>query len=212
MSKEIFKNISQAVLQGRAKKVKELVNSAINDDENPEIILNEAILKGMDTVGEKFKNNEMFIPEVMMSAKAVKEGVKLIKPLLNSETSGDKGTVVIGTVKGDRHDIGKNLVCMMMQGKGINVIDLGIDVASEKFIQSAKENNAKIICCSALLTTTVDEMQKVVDTVKKSDLKDKVKVMIGGAPVTQEFCDKIGADAYSEDAASAAEKAIEFLS
>ncbi|MDO4731127.1 MAG: corrinoid protein, partial [Clostridia bacterium] len=207
MPNEIFENIKNSVLQGRGKKTAEFVKLALSENFLPEDILNNAILPGMDIVGDKFKNNEMFIPEVMMAARAVNSGVDLLKPLMSSNSQNLKGTVVIGTVKGDKHDIGKNLVCMMMRGKGINVIDLGVDVPCDKFIDSAVENNAGIICCSALLTTTVSQMKTVVDALKNKGLNDKIKVMIGGAPVTQEYCDKIGADAYSEDAASAASTA-----
>ena len=156
-----------------------------------------------------FKNNEVFVPEVLIAARAMNAGMEVLKPYLVKDDVEPVGTVVIGTVKGDLHDIGKNLVGMMMKGKGFNVVDLGSDVTPEKFVEAARENNAKIIACSALLTTTMKEMANVVKAVDASDLKGKVKVMVGGAPVNDAFCQSIGADKYTPDAASAADAALE---
>lgn len=163
----------------------------------------------MSIVGERFKNEEIFVPEVLIAARAMNKGVDVLKPYLQDNETYNKGKAVIGTVKGDLHDIGKNLVKIMLEGKGIEVIDLGTDVSAERFIDEAKKNNVDIICCSALLTTTMDEMKRVVDLVRAEKLD--VKIMIGGAPVNQEFCDEIGADYYTDDAGSAAEVAQSIL-
>ena len=192
--------------QGRAPKVKEKVQEALDQGISAKDILEEGLLSGMSVIGEKFKNNEVYVPEVLIAARAMNAGVALLKPYLVDAGVEAKGTVVIGTVKGDLHDIGKNLVKMMMEGKGLNVVDLGVDVSAEQFVSAAKENNADIIACSALLTTTMTEMKNVVDAVKAESLD--VKVMVGGAPVTQNFCDSIGANSYTADAASAADAAL----
>lgn len=163
----------------------------------------------MSIVGEKFKNNEVFVPEVLVAARAMNAGIEILKPHLVSEGVESKGTAVIGTVKGDLHDIGKNLVKMMLEGKGLEVFDLGVDVDADTFVNAAKEHNAQIICCSALLTTTMGEMKNVVEKVAEAGMQDKVKIMIGGAPITQSYCDSIGADYYTSDAASAADVALE---
>ena len=206
----ILEEISTLLQAGRAPKVKEAVQQALDEGLAPKVILEEGLLAGMSIVGDKFRDGEVFVPEVLIAARAMNKGVEVLKPHMASGDIADKGTVVIGTVRGDLHDIGKNLVKMMMEGKGLKVIDLGVDVSPEKFIEAARENQAQIIACSALLTTTMGEMKNVVDGVAASDLKGKVKVMIGGAPITQSFCDTIGADSYTTDAASAADVALEF--
>ena len=203
---EILNDISTLLQQGRAPKVKEKVQEALDQGISAKDILEEGLLSGMSVIGEKFKNNEVYVPEVLIAARAMNAGVALLKPYLVDAGVEAKGTVVIGTVKGDLHDIGKNLVKMMMEGKGLEVIDLGVDVSPEQFVSAAKENNADIIACSALLTTTMTEMKNVVDAVKAESLD--VKVMVGGAPVTQNFCDSIGANSYTADAASAADAAL----
>lgn len=208
----ILVEISDFMQKGKSIKVKELVPMALEQGIPAKQILDEALLHGMGIIGEKFKNNEIFVPEVLVAARAMNAGTTILKPHLAGDTSTEKGVAVIGTVKGDLHDIGKNLVKMMLEGKGITVHDLGVDVPPEVYIAKAKEHNASIICCSALLTTTMNEIKNVVDAVKESDLAGKVTVMIGGAPVTQDFCDKIGADCYTVDAAAAADAAIEILS
>lgn len=204
---EILNDISTLLQQGRAPKVKEKVEEALAQGIPAKDILEQGLLAGMGVIGEKFKNNEVYVPEVLIAARAMNAGVAILKPHLIEAGVETKGTVVIGTVKGDLHDIGKNLVKMMMEGKGLNVVDLGVDVSAEKFVTAAKENNADIIACSALLTTTMTEMKNVVDAVKAESLD--VKVMVGGAPVTQSFCDSIGATSYAADAASAADAALE---
>ena len=205
----IINEISENLQTGKVKAVKELVQTAINEGIDPSTILNDGLLSGMNVIGEKFKNNEVYVPEVLVAARAMNAGVQLLKPLLIEEGVQAKGRVCIGTVQGDLHDIGKNLVKMMMEGKGIEVIDLGTDVSPETFVNTAIEKDCQIICCSALLTTTMDVMGEVVKCAEKAGIRDKVKIMVGGAPVTQEFCDKIGADCYTSDAASAADAAVE---
>ena len=203
----ILKEISQYLQQGRAKNVKELVQKALDEGIDARTILNEGLLDGMSIIGEKFKNNEVYVPEVLIAARAMYAGMDVLKPVLSSSGVESIGKVVLGTVKGDLHDIGKNLVKMMMEGRGLEVIDLGIDVPPEKFIEAAKEHNAQIIACSALLTTTMTEMKNVVEAAKEAGIRDKVTIMVGGAPVTENFCKSIGADIYEPDAASAAESA-----
>lgn len=203
----ILEEISMNLQKGKAKTVKELVQQAIDEGMSAKVILEEGLLSGMNVIGVKFKNNEVYVPDVLIAARAMNAGTALLKPLLASDGVEAKGKVVIGTVKGDLHDIGKNLVRMMMEGKGLEVIDLGVDVPPEKFIDSAKETGAQIIACSALLTTTMGEMQKVIDATQTAGIRDKVKIMIGGAPVTENYCKQINADYYTPDAASAAEVA-----
>lgn len=205
---EILNEICTLLQQGRAPKVKELITQALDMGINAQEILEKALLPGMSVIGEKFKNNEIFVPEVLIAARAMNAGTEILKPHLVNDGVKSKGVAVIGTVKGDLHDIGKNLVKLMLEGKGLEVIDLGVDVAPETFIEKATEHNADIICCSALLTTTMAEMKNVVDKVKQSPIAGKVKVMIGGAPVSQSFCESIGADYYTADAASASDVAV----
>ncbi|HEX3047136.1 MAG TPA: corrinoid protein [Bacillota bacterium] len=204
----LLEDVSSSLQQGNAKKVKELVQQAIDDGIDAKTILEEGLLSGMNIIGVKFKNNEVYVPDVLIAARAMNAGTELLKPLLISSGVKAYGKVVLGTVKGDLHDIGKNLVRMMMEGKGLEVIDLGIDVSPEKFITAAQENQAQIIACSALLTTTMTEMKNVVQACEAAGLRKKVTIMVGGAPVTDSFCKSIGADLYAPDAASAAEEAV----
>lgn len=204
----LLEEIGAFVQRGRAPKVKELVMQAIEEGIAPQQILDESLLGAMSIVGEKFKKNEIFVPEVLVAARAMNAGVEILRPYLVASGVTTKGTAVIGTVKGDLHDIGKNLVKMMLEGKGLEVIDLGVDVPAETFIEKAKVYNVKVICCSALLTTTMIEMKNVVEQAKKEGIRDNVKIMIGGAPITQSFCENIGADYYTPDAASAADVAL----
>ena len=208
----ILTDISENLQRGKAKIVKELVQQAIDEGIPVQQILDEGLLSGMGVIGEKFKNNEVFVPEVLVAARAMNMGAQLLKPLMADAGVEAAGKVCIGTVKGDLHDIGKNLVKMMVEGKGIEVVDLGVDVEPQAFVQAAIEHSAGIIGCSALLTTTMPVMGEVVEQVKSAGIRDKVKIMVGGAPVTQEFCDSIGADYYTEDAASAAVCAAQILS
>lgn len=208
----ILEEISGLLQQGRAPLVKEKVQEALDQGISPKDILEKGLLDGMGIIGEKFKNNEVFVPEVLIAARAMNAGVSILKPHLVEAGVESKGTAVIGTVKGDLHDIGKNLVKMMLEGKGLSVIDLGVDVPSEQFVQAAIDNKADIICCSALLTTTMGEMKNVVEAAVQMGIRDKVKIMVGGAPITQSFCDSIGADCYTPDAASASDAALAFCS
>ena len=204
----ILTDISENLQRGKAKIVKELVQQAIDQGIPVREILEDGLLAGMSVIGEKFKNNEVFVPEVLIAARAMNQGVALLKPLLAEAGVKASGKVCIGTVQGDLHDIGKNLVKLMLEGKGLEVIDLGTDVAPETFVQTAIDQNCQIICCSALLTTTMGVMADVVKAAESAGIRDKVKIMIGGAPVNQAFCDQIGADVYTSDAASAAEAAV----
>ena len=201
--------LSEFLQKGRAKEVKELVQAALDEGVSAKIILEDGLMSGMSIIGVKFKNNEVFVPEVLIAARAMNAGTELLKPFLVDAGVVSKGTVILGTVKGDLHDIGKNLVGMMMEGKGLNVVDLGTDVTPKQFVEAAISNNANIIACSALLTTTMTEMQNVVKEADSAGIRDKVKIMIGGAPVTTSYCENIGADYYTADAASASEVAVE---
>ena len=203
-----FEEISALLQRGKAKDLAALVTEELAAGVNPKDILNEGLIAGMGIVGTKFKNNEIFVPEVLIAARAMNAALAILKPALADSGVEPIGTAVICTVKGDLHDIGKNLVKMMIEGTGIKVVDLGVDCTAEKVVEAVKENDADIVCLSALLTTTMGEMKRVVELVNASDLRDKVKVMIGGAPVTDDFCQSIGADQYTPDAASAAEEAV----
>ena len=206
----ILVEISENLQKGKAKIVKELVQQAIDAGIPVAQILEEGLIAGMNVVGEKFKNNEVYVPEVLVAARAMNMGVAVLKPHLAASGVKATGKVCIGTVQGDLHDIGKNLVKMMMEGKGLEVVDLGTDVAPETFINTAIEQDCQVICCSALLTTTMSVMADVVKALETAGVRDKIKVMIGGAPINQAFCDSIGADRYTVDAASAADAAVEF--
>ncbi|MBO4406778.1 MAG: corrinoid protein [Clostridia bacterium] len=210
MSVEMLNEISAQLQRGRAKNVKELVTNALEAGLSAEKILNEGLLAGMTEVGEKFKTGEVYVPEVLVAARAMNAGVEILKPLLAAEGVKATGRVCIGTVQGDLHDIGKNLVKMMLEGKGLEVIDLGTDVSPDTFVNTAIEQNCQVICCSALLTTTMGVMEEVVKKAEAAGIRDKVKIMIGGAPVDEAYCRKIGADKYTPDAASAADAAVAF--
>ena len=203
----MINKVSELVIKGKAKLITGAVAEAIEAGCAPEEILN-AMIGAMDVVGENFKNGTIFVPEMLISAKAMKKGVETLKPHLAAGAAGALGKVIIGTVAGDLHDIGKNLVAMMIESAGFEVIDLGVDVPAEKFV-GAYEEGVKIIACSALLTTTMPAMQATLEAINAAPWRANVKVMVGGAPITQEFADSIGADAYTPDAASAAKKAKE---
>ena len=205
-------DISLKLQAGKAKDVKLLVQQAIDEGIPAKEILEKGLLDGMSIIGEKFKNMEVFVPDVLVAARAMNMGAALLKPLLAQEGVKASGKVCIGTVQGDLHDIGKNLVKMMMEGRGLEVIDLGTDVAPQTFIDTAKNENCQIICCSALLTTTMGVMGDVVKAAEAAGIRDQVKIMVGGAPVSEAFCREIGADAYTMDAASAADCAVEYVS
>ena len=204
-----LESVSDLVVRGKSKLIANEVQSALDAGEEPTALLN-TMIDAMGVVGEKFKKNEIFVPEMLVAARAMKKGVEVLKPHLATGVAGANGKVIIGTVAGDLHDIGKNLVAMMIESAGFEVIDLGVDVPAEKFIETYNANpDTKIIALSALLTTTMGAMKDAVEALKAAGIADKVKIMVGGAPITQEFCDEIGADAYTADAASAAEKAKE---
>ena len=207
-----LQNVSDLITRGKAKLVPAAVQEALDEGiAAPEIL--DTMIGAMDVVGEKFKNNEIFVPEMLISAKAMKKGVEVLKPHLASGAVGSMGKMIMGTVAGDLHDIGKNLVIMMIESAGFEVIDLGVDVPIERFISAYEENpDTKIIGCSALLTTTMPALADTVAAINAAPWRSKVKVMVGGAPITQEFADKIGADAYTADAASAAKCAKELVS
>ena len=207
-----LQDISIKLQAGKAKDVKALVQQAIDEGIPAQKILEEGLISGMNIVGEKFKNNEVFVPEVLVAARAMNMGTNLLKPLLDAEGAKANGKVCFGTVKGDLHDIGKNLVKMMLEGKGIEVVDLGTDVSPEMFVNTAKEQQCQIICCSALLTTTMGVMEDVVKAAEAAGIRDQVKIMIGGAPITEAYAKQIGADAYTPDAATAADVAVQFCS
>ncbi len=202
-----IQEIDQLIQQGRGKKVCETIQAAMDEGISAADILREGMLPAMSAIGEKFKNNEVFVPEVLVAARAMNMGMALLKPYMADCGIEPAGTAVIGTVRGDMHDIGKNLVKMMIEGKGLRVVDLGVDVSPEKFLEAAEENHADIICCSALLTTTMGEIKNILAYLEARNVRSKYKVMIGGAPVSQSYCDAIGADYYTPDAASAADVA-----
>jgi 5-methyltetrahydrofolate--homocysteine methyltransferase len=201
----ILEEISEMVQRGKAKDVVALVNQALDEGIRAQEILDTGLLKGMSELGVRFKNNEVFVPEVLIAARALNQGSAVLKAKLVEEGAKAIGTVVLATVAGDLHDIGKNLVRMMMEGVGLTVVDLGVDVPDDKIVEAVKEHNPDIVALSALLTTTMDQQVSVIKALQTAGLRDKVKVMVGGAPITQSFCDKIGADAYTPDASSAAE-------
>ena len=188
------------VEKGKAKVIANAVQEALDAGCDPTEILNDGMIKAMDAVGEKFKNGEIFVPEMLVAARAMKKGVEVLKPHLATGAAGAAGKVIIGTVAGDLHDIGKNLVSMMLESAGFEVIDLGVDVPKEKFVEAYEANpDTKIICCSALLTTTMPALKDAVALINEASFRPNVKVMVGGAPITQAFADEIGADAYTED-------------
>lgn len=203
----LIQEISEFLQKGRAKNVKTLVQQALDEGMDPKVILNEGLLDGMMIIGGKFKRNEIFVPEVLVAARALNAGLNILEPKLIEIGNEPIGRAVIGTVKGDLHDIGKNLVAMMLKGAGFEVYDAGVDVTPEAFIEKAEETNADIICMSALLTTTMINMGELVEELKKRNLREKYIVMIGGAPVNESFAEQIGADYYTPDAATAAEVA-----
>jgi len=203
--------LKDAVINGDAKGCTLLTEVAIQAGHSPQKILTEALVPAMQVVGDKFRCNEVYVPEVLVAARAMKKSLGLLKPLLTQTGAKPVGTAVIGTVKGDLHDIGKNLVGMMLEGAGFEVIDLGADVGPEKFVQAAKDARAQIVGISTLLTTTMLGMKDVLHALERAELRSKVKVMVGGAPVTQSFADELGADGYGESAADAVDKAKELL-
>lgn len=206
-----LEELESLVIKGKAKKVTAAVQELVDEGVSPSDALS-TMIGAMGIVGEKFKNGEIFVPEMLVAAKSMKSGVEVLKPYLTSGEVGALGTVIIGTVSGDMHDIGKNLVAMMIESKGFTVIDLGVDVPKEKFVEACIEHpEAKVVALSALLTTTMGAMEETVELLNKQEFRSRIRIMVGGAPITREFCERIGADAFTQDAASAAEKARELV-
>ena len=202
--------LAQAIINGKAPDAKAITESALAEGTNPGDVLNNGLVAGMNVVGEKFKNNEFYVPEVLIAARAMKAAMELLRPQLAKSGVAPAGRVAIGTVRGDLHDIGKNLVAMMLEGAGFEINDLNVDVKPEQFVDAVR-NGADIIAMSALLTTTMPAMKDTIEALKSEGVRDRARVMIGGAPVTQNYCDEIGADGYAPDAASAVDKAKELL-
>ena len=207
MSTLLLQEISEKLQRGRAKDVSALVTQALESGIAPEVILNDGLVCGMNVIGEQFKQNQVFVPEVLVAARAMNAGLKILKPALSGAGVEPLGTAVICTVKGDMHDIGKNLVKMMIEGQGIACIDLGVDVDPQTIVDTVRDNDVQLVCLSALLTTTMHGQKDVIDALTAAGLRDKVRVMVGGAPITQEFADQIGADCYTLDAATASTEA-----
>jgi 5-methyltetrahydrofolate--homocysteine methyltransferase len=206
-----YNEISDLLQRGKAKDIVVSVQKALDDGAPAGDILEKALMEGMNVVGGKFKRNEIFVPEVLIAARAMNKATETLKPHLAKAGVNPVGKAVICTVKGDLHDIGKNLVKMMIEGKGIEAVDLGVDCDSQKIVDTVKESGAKVVCLSALLTTTMTSQKDVIDALTSAGIRNQVKVMVGGAPVTQSFADEIGADAYTSDAASAAEVCRSFF-
>jgi len=209
---EILEILKEMVVNGKHKEIEAQVQSAIDSGIDLNRIINDALISAMDIIGKRFADSEIYVPEMLVSAMTMKLGLEKIKPLLTEEEIETKGTILMGTVKGDLHDIGKNLVAMMLEGAGFKVIDLGVDVKIENLVQILKEKKADILGLSALLTTTMPEMSKVIETLEVEGLRDNVKVIVGGAPIDKKFADKIGADGYAKDAAEAVQVARELVS
>jgi len=198
-----FEELSQSVISGNLKKVKKLTQELIDEGVSPIDIINLGLIAGMGVVGARFKNGEMYVPEVLVAARSMSAGIELVKPLIADKDMPSAGRVLLGTVKGDLHDIGKNLVGMMLESRGYTVINAGIDVSPEKFVQAIKEHNPDILAMSALLTTTMLHMKDTIELMKEEGIKDQIKIIIGGAPISQDFADEVGADGFAPDAASA---------
>jgi 5-methyltetrahydrofolate--homocysteine methyltransferase len=206
-----YEDLAQCVISGDRDKVKGITTTLIDEGKDPLEIINRGLIGGMAVVGARFKNDEMFVPEVLMSAKTMGLGMELVKPLIADQGMPTSGKVLLGTVQGDMHDIGKNLVGMMLESAGFSVIDIGIDIEPDKFAAAIKKENPDILAMSALLTTTMMHMKDTIDLLKEQGLRNKVKVIIGGAPISQEFADNIGADGFAPDAASAADLCKELI-
>lgn len=204
-----LERISDFLQKGRSAKVKEAVIQALEENIPPRVIMEKGLLDGMREVAEKFKIDEVFVPQVLVASRAINAGLQILRPYLLADEHEPIGVVILGTVKGDMHDIGKNIVHIMMESKGLKVIDLGVDVSAEQFYNAAVDNNASVVCCSALLTATMEEMRHVVELFTEKNYRNKVKIMVGGAPVSKRFCEYIGADIYTDDAVEAANVAYE---
>jgi corrinoid protein of di/trimethylamine methyltransferase len=208
---EILEKVANALIAGKQDEVVKLTQEALDAGTAAKEILDNGLLAGMDVVGQRFKAGDMFIPEVLLCARCMHGAMDILKPLLSEGDAAGAGTYLIGTVEGDLHDIGKNLVSMMLQGAGFKVVDLGTNITAQQFVDAVKEHNPQVVGMSALLTTTMPKMEETIAALKEAGIRDQVKIMAGGAPVTQDFVDKIGADAYGANAASAVEKAKELV-
>ncbi len=208
---EILQRISEELQEGNYRDMPKLVQEALDTGISPSVILSDGLVAGMDVVGEKFRCDEIFMPEVLISAKAMQAGMEVLRPKLIETGAKLAGKVIMGTVKGDVHDIGKNLVKMLMEGAGFEVIDLGIDVPSEKFVEAVRSNRPNILGLSALLTTTMPMMKEVIESLIEAGIREVLKIMVGGAPITEKFAKDIGADGYAPDAASAVVRARELI-
>ncbi|RKX75540.1 MAG: cobalamin-binding protein [Spirochaetes bacterium] len=206
-----FEAMANSVIAGQVDKVSELVKKAVDEGTKPMDIINKGLMNGMNVVGQRFKAGEMYIPEVLMSAKSMTAGMEIVKPLIVGGEMASKGKVVLGTVKGDLHDIGKKLVGMIMESAGIEVVNLGIDIAPEKFADAVREHKPDVLGMSALLTTTMLAMKDTIEVLKEEGLRDQVKVLVGGAPVTSDFANEIGADGWAPDAVSAKDLVLKYL-
>lgn len=206
-----LKELSEAIIKGNAKAAKAIVEKAVAEKADPQMVVSKYMIPAMDVVGKKFEANEYFVPELLIAARAMKTALEILKPLLAAKGAKPVGKVAIGTVKGDLHDIGKNLVASMLEGGGFEIIDLGVDVAPEKFVAAIKEKQANLVALSALLTTTMPSMKTVIEEMNKAGIRKNAKVMIGGAPVTQKYADEIGADGYSDNASGAVGMARKML-
>ena len=206
-----FKAVAEAVIEGQVDKVAELAQELVDAGEKPSVIIKEGLVAGMDIVGDRFKNNEMFVPEVLISAKSMHAGMDIVKPLLADAESSSAGKVIIGTVEGDLHDIGKNLVAMMIEGAGFDVVDLGIDIPAEELVEAVKEHQPDVLGLSALLTTTMPAMEETIEALKEAGIRDNVKVILGGAPVSEDFAEEIGADGYAADGSTATDLVRKFV-
>ncbi|MDR9756838.1 MAG: corrinoid protein [Thermoanaerobacterales bacterium] len=207
-----FDEIKKSVFEGQVEKTRNLATSMVQSGENPLSIINDGLIAGMNEVGEKFKAGDMFVPEVIMSAKAMSAGVEAVKPFIKGDEIKAPGVVVIGTVKGDLHDIGKNLVCMILESAGFKVIDIGVDNSAEQFIEAVKEHQPQIVGMSALLTTTMPAMKETIDAFIEAGIRDTIKIIVGGAPVSRQYAEEIGADGYGDDAISARDLCVKLVS
>jgi 5-methyltetrahydrofolate--homocysteine methyltransferase len=207
----ILERISEAIIKGNQSAVKELIQSCLNQGMKPEYIMEQGLIVGMNIIGERFKRNEIFLPEVMIAARAMNTGLSILDPILSGGWRETKGKMVLGTVHGDLHDVGKNIVSIMFRGAGFKVIDIGVDVPEERFVDSVKEHHPDILGLSALLTMTLPMMKMTIGAIKKANLRKDLIIMVGGAPVTQEFAEQIGADGYAPDAGSALGEAKELM-
>lgn len=207
----LLDDINRSVIEGSDDKVEELTRQAVDQGIKVKTILNEGLIAAMDVVGQRFECGELFIPEMLAAAEAMQRGINVLRPLFGKSGIEPQAVAIIGTVQGDSHDLGKTLVSMMMEGAGFKMVDLGVDVTSEQFVKSAKEEKAQLVCMSALLTTTMPSMKATLEALEEAELRGKVKALIGGAPVTQEYADEIGADGYAPDAISAVKKASELV-